>query len=152
MDLKIIKDLISILDKNGLSKLQVREKNGFEVTLEKNQHHSCSHSHGSKGQFHHAPPQEFLPVAESAQKASGEKEKGHFIKSPMVGTFYASPSPNDPPFAKVGERIEKGAVICIIEAMKVMNEVKADKAGVIKEILMENMQPVEFGTKLFRIE
>jgi acetyl-CoA carboxylase biotin carboxyl carrier protein len=69
----------------------------------------------------------------------------------MVGTFYISPSPEDPPFIKVGERVDKNSVVCIIEAMKVMNEIKANVTGTVAEVLVETGQPVEFGTKLFRI-
>ncbi len=74
-----------------------------------------------------------------------------FITSPMVGTFYLSPSPEDPTFVKVGDKVDKNFVVCIIEAMKVMNEIKAGLAGTVVEILVDSGQPVEFGTKLFRV-
>lgn len=80
-----------------------------------------------------------------------EEVAGTYVTSPMVGTFYASPSPDDPHFVKVGDKIEKHSVVCIIEAMKVMNEVKAGVGGTIAEVLVESGHPVEFGTKLFRI-
>jgi acetyl-CoA carboxylase biotin carboxyl carrier protein len=89
-----------------------------------------------------------------SQPASAMQEKDTsslYVISPMVGTCYASPSPEDPAFIKVGDRIEKDTVVCIVEAMKVMNEVKANVSGVVAEILVANGQPVEFGTKLFRI-
>jgi acetyl-CoA carboxylase biotin carboxyl carrier protein len=70
----------------------------------------------------------------------------------MVGTFYSAPSPEDPPFVKIGDRVNENTVVCIIEAMKVMNEVKANVKGVVKEIYLDSGQPLEFGTKLFRIE
>lgn len=76
---------------------------------------------------------------------------GSYVTSPMVGTFYSSPSPEDPPFVKVGDKVDKNTVVCIIEAMKVMNEVKANLTGTVAEILIESGQPVEFSTKLFRI-
>ena len=79
------------------------------------------------------------------------EEKGNFVTSPMVGTFYSSPAPDAPPFAKVGDKIDKNTVVCIIEAMKVMNEVKANVSGTVAEILVDSAHPVEFGTKLFRI-
>ena len=72
--------------------------------------------------------------------------------SPMVGTFYSSPSPDDPPFVNVGDEVKKDTVVCIIEAMKVMNEVKAGKSGKIKKVFVDNAHPVEFGTQLFLIE
>lgn len=77
---------------------------------------------------------------------------GTFVTSPMVGTFYTTPSPEDPPFVKVGDRIESDSVVCIVEAMKVMNEVKAGVSGVVSEVLVENGHPVEFGSKLFRVK
>ncbi len=80
-----------------------------------------------------------------------EEVAGNYVTSPMVGTYYATPSPDDPSFVKVGDRIEKHTVVCIIEAMKVMNEVKANVVGSVAEILIENGHPVEFGTKLFRV-
>ena len=145
LDYQVIKDLIKIMDKAKLSKLSVREKNGFEVCLEKHQEGGGATKH-----HFHAAPQHTAPQEEV--KAAPAKASGHFLKSPMVGTFYTAPSPQDPPFVKVGDRVEKGQVICIVEAMKVMNEVKADRGGTIKEICVENMQPVEFGTNLFGIE
>ena len=90
------------------------------------------------------------PASEGAAPAA---DKGQdFITSPMVGTFYASPTPDDPVFAKVGDTVTENQVVCIIEAMKVMNEVKAGVNGVVEEVLMDNSHPVEFGTKLFRIK
>lgn len=85
--------------------------------------------------------------------SSNEQEEvtDTFVTSPMVGTYYSTPSPDDPSFVKVGDKIEKHTVVCIIEAMKVMNEVKAGVSGTVAEILVENGHPVEFGTKLFRI-
>jgi len=76
---------------------------------------------------------------------------GNFVTSPMVGTFYLTPAPDEPSFIKVGDKVEKDTVVCIIEAMKVMNEVKAGISGTVVEILVENGHPVEFGTKLFRV-
>ena len=150
MDVQLIKDLVKVMDKGNLSKLHVKEKGGFEVSLERG--HSVVEA--PKAHFHHAPPQEFLPpvVEPKGAEKPAQELSGNFITSPMVGKFYTAPSPDDPAFVKVGDRIEKGAVVCIVEAMKVMNEVKSDRAGVIKEILIDNMQPVEFGTKLYRIE
>lgn len=84
-------------------------------------------------------------------EVSKEDINSLYVTSPMVGTFYTSPSPDDPSFVKVGDKIEKNTLVCIIEAMKVMNEIKANVSGTVAEILLETGQPVEFGTKLFRI-
>jgi acetyl-CoA carboxylase biotin carboxyl carrier protein len=102
---------------------------------------------------------EMSAVSDSSNSALGaasaprqsEDAAGIYVTSPMVGTFYSAPSPDDAPFVKVGDKIEKYTVVCVIEAMKVMNEVKAGVSGTIVEVLAENGHPVEFGTKLFKI-
>jgi len=86
-----------------------------------------------------------------AELSPEEKEEGEFILSPMVGTVYHSPSPQDPVFIKVGDKVDETTVVCLIEAMKVMNEVRAGIKGVIVEVMIDNAHPVEFGTKLFKI-
>ena len=97
-----------------------------------------------------AAPAAAVPAPSAAEAAKGAGLKT--IDSPIVGTFYRAPSPDAEPFAKVGDRVSADTVVCIIEAMKVMNEIKAEKSGVIKEILVENATPVEFGQPLFSIE
>lgn len=87
-----------------------------------------------------------------AAPALAEEKPGHVVTSPFVGTFYRTPAPDQPPFVEVGSVVKKGQVLCIIEAMKLMNEIEADVAGRVAEILVENGQPVEFGQALFRIE
>jgi acetyl-CoA carboxylase biotin carboxyl carrier protein len=96
----------------------------------------------------HAPRPSAPPRAESA----GEKKSGHVITSPFVGTFYRSPAPDQPAYAEVGTAVKKGQVLCIIEAMKLMNEIESEVAGKVAEVLVQNGQPVEFGQPLFRIE
>ena len=80
-----------------------------------------------------------------------QEKEGRYVIAPLVGTYYNAPSPDDPTFVKVGDRVEENTVLCIIEAMKVMNEVKAGVSGIVEEILVDNAHPVEFGTKMFRI-
>jgi len=93
-----------------------------------------------------------MPIGMTAPSILAKEElPGTFVNSPMVGTYYSSPSPEDPSFVKVGDKIDKNTIVCIIEAMKVMNEVKAGVAGTVAEMLVESGHPVEFGTKLFRI-
>ncbi len=99
---------------------------------------------------HYLHPHPHHPPA-AVEEKKGEKKEGNFITSPMVGTFYSAASPDDPSYVKVGDKVEEDTVVCIIEAMKVMNEVKAGKKGKIAEVLMSNSDPVEFGTNLFRI-
>jgi acetyl-CoA carboxylase biotin carboxyl carrier protein len=97
----------------------------------------------------HAP----RPSAPSrAAESAGEKKSGHVITSPFVGTFYRSPAPDQPAYAEVGTAVKKGQVLCIIEAMKLMNEIESEVAGKVAEVLVQNGQPVEFGQPLFRIE
>lgn len=142
MDIEQIKDLMNHLEASKLRKL-VYKKGDFELTLEKDEG------------LHVAPIKSSsyieLPREESPAQKIEEKPQGTFVTSPMVGTFYASPAPDQPNFVKVGDRVSEGTVVCIIEAMKVMNEVKAGHSGTVAEILLHNGQPVEFGSRLFRI-
>jgi acetyl-CoA carboxylase biotin carboxyl carrier protein len=99
-----------------------------------------------------ATPQTAAQAAAPAADATPAEPEGHQVKSPMVGTFYRSATPGSKPFVEMGDRVEEGGTLCIIEAMKLMNEIESDKAGVVKAILTENGQPVEFGQPLFVIE
>lgn len=101
----------------------------------------------------HAPPAEArTPVAPKAEPAAPADAKGHVITSPFVGTFYRSSAPDQPPFTEVGSTVKKGQVLCIVEAMKLMNEIESEVSGKVVEVLGQNAQPVEFGQPLFRIE
>jgi len=151
MDLKQIEKLMSMMGRAGVSRLALREE-GFEIELERE----------TAGHFAYAPAPAPMPMAapmglpshsteEKKMSAEEKKEAGRFVTSPMVGTFYCSPSPDDPAYVKVGDEITENSVVCIIEAMKVMNEVKAGIRGKVVEILVKNGDPVEFGTKLLRI-
>ncbi len=106
-------------------------------------------SHGSVS--HAPPPSQPRPSAPSRSENVVEK-KGHIITSPFVGTFYRSPAPDQPAYAEVGTAVKKGQVLCIIEAMKLMNEIESEVAGKVAEVLAQNGQPVEFGQPLYRIE
>jgi len=92
------------------------------------------------------------PAAPAAAPAPAPEPKGHALKSPMVGTFYRAPSPGAPPFVEIGQSVSKGQTLCIIEAMKLLNEIESDVSGTVKAILVENGQPVEYGQPLFLIE
>lgn len=169
MELKQIKELMAAMEKAGIKKLSIKEKSGFEVQLERQddqpQFHVGSSSVGAlfshpalrSHESHHTAhfptqgAQAALPAPAKEESRPQAAVEGKFVTSPMVGTFYRTPSPEDPPFVKVGDKVEEGTVICIIEAMKVMNEVKAGISGVVAEICVDNGAPVEFGTKLFRI-
>ena len=153
MDLKRIKDIMNMMRRSKTRKLRIKEKD-FEIELEmegpetERPVQTIEYRPPSKTKALDIPPSthSLAPHAEKTQ----EKE-GNFVTSPMVGTFYASPSPDEPSFVKVGDQVTPQTVVCIIEAMKVMNEVKANATGTVAEILVENGHPVEFGTKLIRI-
>tara|TARA_B100000035_G_scaffold72711_1_gene60066 strand:- start:259 stop:735 length:477 start_codon:yes stop_codon:yes gene_type:complete len=138
IDLTKIKDLIKLMEDHDLTAFEL-EDSGFKVRLEKG---------GTPEQVIAAAP----PVA--AEEKAPEKivaEETEEISAPMVGTFYKSPSPDADAFVKVGDSVDEGTVVCIIEAMKVMNQIKAEKSGVIQRILVEDASPVEFGQGLFVI-
>lgn len=154
MEMKQIKELMAAMEKAGIKRLRLKEKNDFEIELERKDEAPTSHAPAmphpeihSRFPTHMPHPRGHFPE----EKPEEKKVEGNFITSPMVGTAYQAPSPEDSPFIKVGDKVEESTVVCIIEAMKVMNEVKAATSGTVAEILIENGQPVEFGTKLFRI-
>lgn len=154
MDLKEIKDLMTAMRKTGIQKLVIKKKEGDELQLETQigSHTSLvgfpSAEQNKEQAFFHSPPGH---LSEKSSSVAKEEKPGQYITAPLVGTFYSSASPDDEPFVKVGDIVKVDTVLCIIEAMKVMNEVKAGKSGKIAEILVENGHPVEFGTKMFRI-
>jgi acetyl-CoA carboxylase biotin carboxyl carrier protein len=156
VDLKQIKELMTAMERFRLTKVTLKEKNGFEITLEKQHPREEMVSFVKKEQIpvtQNPHLTEKVTEVHHPKSAVAESHKpGTFVTSPMVGTFYRSASPSEPAFVKVGDKVTENTVVCIIEAMKVMNEVKAQKSGVIAEVLVENMQPVEFSSKLFRIE
>ncbi|MDR2539982.1 MAG: acetyl-CoA carboxylase biotin carboxyl carrier protein [Chlamydiales bacterium] len=153
MDLKEIKHLMNAMKESGIQKLVIKKKEGDELHLE-NQVNSGISSMGFPSVQHDKEQTFSAPSIHSSERSSSvvkEEKPGQYITAPLVGTFYSSASPDDEPFVKVGDMVKEDTVLCIIEAMKVMNEVKAGKSGKIAEILVENGYPVEFGTKMFRI-
>ena len=147
MDMKQIKELMASMEKSGLKKIKIKEEKGFELELEREDHHPPASPPRHEPHHHFAAP----PHKHQHEEAPKEVPAGEYVNSPMVGTYYSAPSPDDPPYVKVGDEVSEDTVICIIEAMKVMNEVKAGKKGKIAEIIMNNADSVEFGTKLIRI-
>ena len=144
MYIKEIKDMINLMNENGLTELEV-EKDGVRIRLKK----------GSAGAYEKAVEYTGNSPQHNEKPAVAEKvEKRNVIeiKAPMVGTFYRSPSPEASPYVSVGDSIEPGQVICIIEAMKLMNEIKSEVKGKILEMQADNAEPVEFGQVLFVIE
>ncbi len=143
MNTKEIEELMEAMERHQVSKLGIKKKD-FEVLLEKG---------GACAQPQPAPMVHHQPVQAAAKAAEPPKQEpeGRFITSPIVGTFYAASSPEDAPYVNVGDSVSEEDVVCIIEAMKVMNEVKADLKGSVVEVLVKSGDPVEFGTKLFRV-
>ena len=168
MENKQINQLMLAMGKTGITEL-VLKREGFELQLKRGEKVPMRSFDGFTDNFEENPmhvdfekqrAQQAVVLQKEDAKGMSLKEKAHtakedemsiYVTSPMVGTIYYTPSPNDPAFVKVGDRVEKNTVVCIIEAMKVMNEIKAQVAGTVAEILIENGSPVEFGTKIFRI-
>ena len=154
MKLDEIKELISILEESNLSKLELK-KGDFEFLIEKPVARSADF-HSNISTQPTTQSEIFRNNAsvqtESKTTDTSDDNEDTFVTSPMVGTFYTTPSPTDPTFVKVGDVVDEDTVLCVIEAMKVMNEVKAGVKGRVKEILCKTAQPVEFKTNLFRIE
>ncbi|EKE21522.1 MAG: hypothetical protein ACD_7C00206G0002 [uncultured bacterium] len=144
MELSVIKKMIELLEESSLKKIHLREGD-FEISLEKDDFESAAKTVVPK-------VKEKFQIEKEKSAAENKVDDKNYVLSPMVGTFYSSSSPDQLPFVKVGDKVDENTIICIIEAMKVMNEIKANKKGTIKEILLDNAQPVEFGSKLFLIE
>lgn len=153
-----VKELMTAMEQSSIRRLSLRYE-GLEVEIERAApegggatesspsgllHHLSSAASSSMTSLDHSS------ASPAALPPSFDEEES-LIRSPMVGTFYLSPAPGEPPFVKLGDRVEANQVVCIIEAMKVMNEIKAEKTGTLVEFLVENGDPVEFGSKLFRV-
>jgi acetyl-CoA carboxylase biotin carboxyl carrier protein len=148
MDLRKLKKLIDLVQESGIGEIEITE--GEEkVRISRQSSGAPVIMAGSAGQ----PVPIAAPAAGVAPAPAAEPEaKGHTLKSPMVGTFYRAPSPGAPAFVEVGQAVAKGQTLCIIEAMKLLNEIECDQSGTVKAILVENGQPVEYGQPLFLIE
>lgn len=149
MDLRKLKKLIDLVEESGISELELTE-DGEKVRISRNFTASAPVQHYAPAQYAAAP--QATPAAPAAPVAAAPaEEEGHAVKSPMVGTFYRSPSPDAKPFVEVGDTVAVGDTLCIIEAMKLLNEIESDKAGVVKKILVDNGQAIEYGEPLFII-
>jgi len=149
MDLRKLKTLIELVESSGIGELEIQEgEERVRITraAAPAQGNLLTATQASAAPVAVAPPAAPAPPAEPAQP------EGHLVKSPMVGTFYRSATPGGTPFVEVGDSVQVGDPLCIIEAMKLMNEIESDKAGVVKQILVENGQPVEFGQPLVIVE
>ncbi|MFZ1055698.1 MAG: acetyl-CoA carboxylase biotin carboxyl carrier protein [Opitutaceae bacterium] len=161
MDLKQIKQIIDLMKRSELTEFAVEEE-GFKLKIRRglNGLPIVSSGKGSNPPFvpadyNSTPPMPVpapLPASMPASSVPTEEPGVTYVKSPMVGTFYRSPSPESKAFVDVGSKIEENTLVCIIEAMKIMNEIQAETKGTIVEILVENGQPVEYGQRLFKLK
>ncbi len=161
MNQKELKELIEFLIEKDIAEFEL-ERGDVKVKIKRANEHSVVHSHGEP-RFYAVPPAPAAalemaavpipgtaPAATPAAPAAPAVEEGlHTVKSPIVGTFYEAPSPGAPPFVKVGDTVEVGQVLCIVEAMKLLNEIESDVAGEIVKKLATNGQPIEYGQELF---
>ena len=153
MDLRKIKKLIELLEESGIGEIEIKE--GEEAVR------ISRLGAGAPAQAYYMPPPVFDPIAAAkAAAGAGKTEEasddkgippGHVLTAPMVGTFYVAPAPGAKPFVEIGQTVKVGETVCIIEAMKMLNQIEADKAGMIKAVLVENGQPLEFGQPLLVI-
>ena len=152
MDIRKVKKLIELLEESNIDEIEIKE--GEEsVRISRNSAQAMTLA-ASALPTYAAPPPPPPPVAAAPAPALTPEpaaSSGHVVNSPMVGTFYRSPSPASPSFIEVGQTVKVGDVVCIVEAMKMMNQIEADKAGTIEAILVENGEPVEFDQPLFSI-
>ncbi len=159
MDKEFIKELIRLINSSSLTKFELKTEEGVEIKIEKEPPKVVQSAHsapqGEEVKEKTVPQKEdfksekILPPSEDVETP---EEKLHVIRSPLVGTFYRSPAPGAPPFVEEGDIVSPGQVLCIIEALKVMNEIESDVKGRVVKILAENGQPVEYGQPLFLID
>ncbi|WP_286747809.1 acetyl-CoA carboxylase biotin carboxyl carrier protein [Aquabacterium sp. UBA2148] len=151
MDLRKLKTLIDLVSESNVSELEITEADG-KVRIVKAGAAPVVMQTVAAAPAMVAPAAVAAPAAAAAPAAEAPAETGHVVKSPMVGTFYRASSPGAKAFAEVGDQVKAGQAVCIIEAMKIMNEIEADQDGTITKILVDNGQPVEYGQPLFVIE
>ena len=155
IDLRYVKKLLEMIDASSVNSIEITSDKGVKIRISKS----------ARGAIQVAAPMQMAaapvmqapvaaPAPAAAEPAKPESPKTRYleVKSPMVGTYYSAPEPGAKPYLSVGDRISKGQILCIIEAMKIMNEIESEFDGVVKEILAQNAHPVEYGQVLFRID
>ena len=154
MDIRKVKKLIELLDESGIAEIEITEG---EESVRISRHASSVAAAPAAPAPAPAPVAAPAPAAAPAAPAAAPvaeamDEEGHAVTAPMVGTYYSAPSPGSPPFVQVGDRVAEGDTLCIVEAMKMMNQIEAEVSGVIKSIRVQNGEPVEYGQILFVID
>jgi acetyl-CoA carboxylase biotin carboxyl carrier protein len=154
MDLRKLKKLIDLVQESGIGEIEITEgEEKVRITRQSAPGPSVMMAPQMQPMGYGAPATgPSAALAAPVEAAAPPEPKGHQLKSPMVGTFYRAPSPGAPSFVEIGQSVTKGQTLCIIEAMKLLNEIESDASGTIKAILVENGQPVEYGQPLFLIE
>jgi acetyl-CoA carboxylase biotin carboxyl carrier protein len=152
MDIRKVKKLIELLEESGIDEIEIKEG---EESVRISRHRPTVAAHYAVPPMGYAPAAAAAPAASApaapAAPAAAAEPAGHKVRSPMVGTFYRAPSPESKNFVELGQTVKQGDVLCIIEAMKMMNQIEADKSGTVTAILVENAQPVEYDQPLFVI-
>jgi acetyl-CoA carboxylase biotin carboxyl carrier protein len=155
IDLRYVKKLLEMIDASSANSIEITTDKGVKIRISKSARGPVQFAAPMQYAAAPAPPSAPAPApAPVAEPAKPESPKARYleVKSPMVGTYYAAPEPGAKPYLTVGDRISKGQILCIIEAMKIMNEIESEFDGVVKEILAQNAHPVEYGQVLFRID
>ncbi len=163
IDLRYVKKLIEMIDESSVDSIEITSDKGLKIRISKSPQQRGAVQMAAPLQapalLAAAPaprntPAEGVPVVpDAAELARAEaRSAGLEVKSPMVGTFYGSPEPGAKQYVIVGDRVQKGQILCIIEAMKIMNEIESEYSGIVREVLVQNAQPVEYGQVLFRID
>lgn len=155
MDIRKVKKLIELLEESGINEIEIREGEESVRISRKQENAAPQYVVASSPNVGTAAPQANVPVEAAPSAPTADKNalpEGHVMTSPMVGTMYRAPSPTQPPFVEVGSQVKVGDTLCIVEAMKMLNQIEADASGTIVAILVENGQPVEFGQPLFVIK
>ncbi|WP_271409395.1 acetyl-CoA carboxylase biotin carboxyl carrier protein [Pseudomonas sp. Q1-7] len=152
MDIRKVKKLIELLEESGIDELEIREgEESVRISRHSNKAMAAQPIYAAAPAPVAAPVAAAAPAAAEAAAPAAPKLNGNVVRSPMVGTFYRSPSPTTAAFVEVGQSVKKGDILCIVEAMKMMNHIEAEASGVIESILVENGQPVEYDQPLFTI-
>lgn len=153
MDIRKVKKLIELLDESGIAEIEITEgEESVRISRVSRASAAPQYAPAYPPPAPAAAPQPAAPAAESAAPAAEPEEDGYAVTAPMVGTFYAASSPGSPPFVQIGDGVKQGDVLCIVEAMKMMNQIEAEVSGTIKAIRVQNGEPVEYGQVLFLID
>ncbi len=155
MDIRKIKKLIELIDETGVAEIEIKEGEESVRISRRMEMPTTTHYVTHPGIMPSPSPlmtAELPPPTKATDESANKMPEGHVVTSPMVGTLYRAPAPEQPPFVQLGSQVKTGDTLCIVEAMKMLNQIEADKTGTIKAILVENGQPVEFGQPLFVIE